>query len=176
MASRGIQALTVRGTYDIGALNSLKVDTITNGALIEEANGISNYTMVELGFNAEGERICKQITAKDKKTYLIASVERRLETEELVDFYNGNGDRGRIVIPRNGLRFQSSAYSLNAGVTEIVNGLVAHFDPTTKKYIISASATAHIDYAGSNVKLLVVSDDLDLEYTAGKTLVRFEVQ
>jgi hypothetical protein len=176
MASRGIDALKVRGTHNIGALNSLKIKTLANGALVDEANGIDNFTMVELAFDANGERTCKQLAGVDHKTYLIATIERRLETEELVDFYNANGEMARIVIPEDGLRFQSSAYSLNAGVNAVDKGQIAHFDPTTKKYIISAANAPHADYATSNVKLLVVSDEEDLEYTAGKTLVRFEVQ
>jgi hypothetical protein len=116
------------------------------------------------------------LAAVGTKTYLIASVERRLETEELVDFYNADGDRARIVIPETGLRFQSSAYSLNSGVTAVAKGQVAHFDPTSKKYIISAADSAHADYSSANVKLLVVDSEAELEYTCGKAMVRFEVQ
>lgn len=175
MATRQLRALTERGSYAVGALNSLKVSTITNGAIVEGGD-IENFTMVELDFNADGERVCRQLSDVKNKTYLIASVERRYMGEELRDFVNGEGERARIVINTEGLRFESSKYTLNTGVTEIKNGQVAHFDPATKSYIISDPNTPHADYADAYTKLLVVSNEEDIQYTLGMPTVRFEVQ
>ena len=161
MSTRQFKALTEKGTYPVGNLNSLKVKTITNGALVDDET-IGNFTLVELGFNEDGERICKSLTDVEKKAYLIAAVERRYLGEEMVDFINEEGERARIVILEEGLRFESSEFAKNAGVTDIENGMVAHFDPTTKKYIISNPASAHADFADASVKLLVVGNEEDV--------------
>jgi hypothetical protein len=175
MATRQLKTFTEKGNHEVGNLNSLKIRTVTNGAKVEGAD-IDNFTVVELGHNAEGERTCKQLSDVTKKGYLIASVERRYLGEELVDFYNAVGEDARIVIFDEAIRFDSSAFSLNTGVTEIKNGQVAHFDPATKKYIISAPDAAHADFATAYNKFTVVSDEDDLEYTCGKATVRLEVQ
>lgn len=178
MATRQLRQLVERGNYPVGNLSSLKVRTITNGAIVEGGE-IGNFTMVELGFNEAGERIAKTLSDVSKKTYLIAAVERRYLGEEMVDFINDEGEHVRIVILDEGLRFESSEFELNAGVagvTEIKNGQVAHFNPATKKYVISDATAPHADYANADAKLLVVSNEEDIEYTLGKPVVRFEVQ
>lgn len=175
MASRILKALQEVGNHAVGNLNSLKVKTVAHGALVEGAD-IDNFTLVELGFNADGERTCKQLSAIDKKAYLIASPETRYLGEAMGDFYNAVGERARIVILESGYtRFETSAFSLNSGVTEVQRGQVAHFDPATKKFIISAAGSPHADYAGSSAKFLVVNSEEDMEYTFGVPMVRLEV-
>lgn len=176
MATRILKALQERGNHTVGNLNSLKVKTVAHGAIVEGAD-IDNFTFVELGFNAEGERTCKQLSDVTKETYLIAAPESLyIGGEQLVDFYNAVGERARIVVlePKY-TRFDTSAFALNAGITEIKNGQVAHFDPETKKFIISAADSPHADYANASAKLLVVSNEDNLEYVCGKATVRFEV-
>ena len=172
MATRQLKVLTEKGNHTVGNLNSLKIRTLAHGAIVEGAD-IDNFTLVELGFNADGERTCKQLSDVTKKSYLIATPEARYMGEELVDFYNAVGEYARIVYLDEGLRFETSAFELNTGITEIRNGLVAHFNPTTKKFLIHDGT--HVDYANAKAKFLVVSNEEDLEYTNGKELVRFEV-
>lgn len=175
MASRILKALTEVGTHAVGNLNSMKVKTVAYGALIEGAD-VDNFTLVELGFNADGERTAKQLSNKANKAYLIATPEVRYLGEAMVDFYNGVGERGRIVILEPSYtRFDTSAFSLNTGVTEVAKGQVAHFDVTTKKFIISAAGSAHADYDGSSAKFLVVNNEEDMEYALGAPMVRLEV-
>lgn len=168
MASRQMDALTQKGNREIGNLNSLKVKTVAHGAIVEGGE-IDNFLQVELGFNAEGERTCKVLSDKAKKSYLIATPEARYLGEELVDFYNAIGERARIVVQEEGYtRFDTSAFTGTPA-----NGKFAHFDVATKKYIIHDGS--HADYAGSKAKFLVVSNEDDLEYTNGKVLCRLEV-
>lgn len=175
MASRILKAMQEVGTHAVGNLNSLKVKTVANGAIIEGAD-VDNFTLVELGFNADGERTAKQLAAKANKAYLVAAPETRFLGEAMADFYNAVGERVRIVILEAGYtRFETSAFAKNTGVTEIANGQVAHFDPATKKFIISAAGAAHADYAGSSAKFLVVNNEEDMEYTFGQAMVRLEV-
>ena len=175
MASRQLQALTERGNRTVGNLNSIKIKTLAHGAVVTGGE-VDNFTLVELGFGADGERTAKQLSAKDKKAYLIATPEARYLGEDLVDFYNAEGERARIVILEPGYtRFDTSAYAKNTDATEIKNGQVAHFDPASKKFIISAPGSAHADYAGSSAQFVVVNSEDDLEYVAGKPVVRLEV-
>ncbi|WP_080845564.1 hypothetical protein [Cytobacillus gottheilii] len=168
MASRILKALQEVGTHAVGNLNSLKVKTVANGALIEGAD-VDNFTLVELGFNADGERVAKQLSAVDKKAYLIAAPETRYLGEAMADFYNAVGDRARIVILEEAYtRFDTSAFT---GTPE--NGKFAHFDPVTKKFLIHDGA--HADYATASAKFLVVSNEDDMEYTLGAPMVRLEV-
>lgn len=175
MGSRILDALQTQGTHSVGNLNSLKIKTVANGAIVEGAP-IDNFSLGELGFNAEGERTVKQLSAKDKKAVLVASPETRYLGESMADFYNAVGERVRCVLLEAGYtRFESSAFSLNTGVTEIKNGQVAHFDPATKKFIISTASAAHADFATSSAQFLVVSNEEDIRYTLGQPTVRFEV-
>ena len=168
MATRQQAVLTTRGNHEVGNLNSLKVKTLAHGAIVEGAD-IDQFTIVELGFNADGERTCKQLAAKDNKSYLIASPEVRNMGEELVDFYNAVGEHARIVILEEGYtRFDTSAFTGTPAF-----GQKAHFDVATKKFLLHDGS--HADYAGSKAKFLVVSNEDNLEYTCGKELVRLEV-
>lgn len=168
-----------RVKHGVGNLNNWNVKVIPQGALVADT-AIDNFTFCEIGFNAEGERICKQLTDVTKDAYLIASVERVFDGgvlgESLCDFYNAKGERARIVIPESKItRFDTSSFSLNTGVTGAKNGMVAHFDPATKKYIVSDSASAHADYATAKTKLLVVEVE-NAPIIDGLQTIRFEVQ
>jgi hypothetical protein len=168
MATRQLKTLLEKGTHAVGNLNNLKVKTLAHGAIVEGAD-VDNFTIVELGFNADGERTCKQLAAKGNKSYLIASPEVRNMGEELVDFYNAVGEHARIVILEEGYtRFDTSAFTGTPAANK-----KAHFDVTTKKFLIHDGA--HADYAGSKAKFLVVSSEDDLEYTNGAAQVRLEV-
>lgn len=168
MASRILKALQEVGNHAVGNLNSLKVKTVAHGALIEGAD-VDNFTLVELGFNADGERTAKQLSAVAKKGYLIASPEARYMGEAIADFYNAVGDRARIVVLEEGYtRFDTSAFTGTPA-----KGDVAHFDPATKKFLIHDGT--HADYAGAKAKFLVVNNEEDMEYTLGQPMVRLEV-
>lgn len=168
MTTRQLRAFEEKGKHAVGNLNSLKIKTVAHGALVEGAD-VDNFTLVELGFNADGERTCKQLSDVANKSYLIATPETRYMGEELVDFFNGVGERARIVVLEDAYtRFDTSAFS---GTPE--KGKVAHFDPATKKFLIHDGA--HADYAGAKAKFLVVSNEEDLDYTLGAPTVRLEV-
>ncbi len=175
MASDILKALQQVGTHAVGNLNSLKIKTVANGAVVEGAD-IDNFTLGELGFNANGERTVKQLSANDKKAVLVAAPETRYLGEEITKYYNAVGERVRCVILEAGYtRFETSAFTKNTGVTEIANGQVAHFDVATKKFIISAVGSEHIDYATASAKFLVVNNEEDIQYTFGVPMVRLEV-
>jgi hypothetical protein len=176
MASELLKAYTTTYNHEVGNLTEWDIRVLPNGAIVTTAD-VDNFTLVELGFDATTkERTCKQLSANTNKAYLIASPERRyIDNEPMVNFYNAIGDRARIVILEISKRFDTSAFTLNTGVTEIVNGLVAHFDVATKKFILSTAGAAHADYATASAQFVVVDSESNLEYTLGKATIRLEV-
>ncbi|QWU14430.1 hypothetical protein SAMN04487895_101742 [Paenibacillus sophorae] len=175
MATQRFNALTQQGTHHVGTLSSWKVKDIANGAIVT-STPVDNYTIVELDFDVDGNRTCKQLSAVTKKQYLIAAVERRYLGESLSEFYNAVGEPARIVVLEQGLRFETSAFTLNTGVTDVVKGLVAHFDPASKTYILSTVGAPHADYANASTKFIVAADDEDTALNLGKETIRLEVQ
>ncbi len=168
MATDQFKMLTHVGKHAVGNLNSIQIKTVAHGAIVDGGD-IDNFTCVELDFNSDGERICRQLSDVSKKTYLIATPEARYLGEQLVDFYNAKGEHARIVVFEPGYtRFDTSAFS---GTPE--NGKVAHFDPATKKFIIHDGSNE--DYEGASAKFLVVSNEDDLDYSLGQPTCRFEV-
>lgn len=149
-----------------GNINSWKVRTLPHGAKCTE--DIDNFVIVELGFNEEGQRTASYLTDVTKKGYLIASPERRYMGENIDEFYNGEGEMARIIFLDEGVRFQTSAYT---GEPEA--GKFAHFDPTTKKFLIHDGT--HEDFDRAVDKFLVVEYEDDNEYTLGSPLVKLEV-
>jgi hypothetical protein len=179
MATRQLRNMNERGDHNVGNLCSWKIKTVPNGAKCLE--DIDNFLLVELSYDAEGVRSCKTLTDVTKKAYLIASPEIRMlgnvSIEEMVDFFNGEGEYARIVLLEMGFRFDTAAFVENVNVTEITNGLVAHFDPASKKFIVSNPANPHADYANASVKFEVANMEGDTEYSiCGKSMVRLEVQ
>jgi hypothetical protein len=185
MASRLLDALTTKGTHAVGSINSWKIRTLPYGAIVDTAD-VDNFTIVELGFNSDGERICKQLSDKAIAGYLVASPERRYVDGELMyDFYNKTGERARIVLLDTGLRFETSAFTLDEGdetatpareaVAAVAKGCVAHFDKTAKKFIISAAATPHADYDNAANQFLVVATEDDTDAIDGIDVIRLEV-
>lgn len=167
MATNQFKALTAKGNHEVGNLNSIQLKTVAYGAIVTDTP-IDNFTMVELDFNAEGERICKQLSDNTKKGYLIATPEERLMGEALVDFYNEVGERARIVVLEDGYtRFDTSAYD---GTPK--NGSLAYWDVASKKFKIIASSDATFEAAAN--QFLVVSNEEDLDYSLGKATVRLE--
>ena len=170
MGSRGLKTIGERGTHQIGALNTKWAKHLANGAMATE--DFDNYILVELTRDLEGQLQCKPLTSTTKKGYLATTIEEEhlLQTdgfsEEYVDFYNAEGEMVRVtdVDVQKNVRFETSAFAKNAGVTEVKRGFVAHFDPTTKKYIVSNPSSAHAAYATAVNKFEVVDVDTDLGF------------
>lgn len=160
MASTYLDAITTEGTHGVGSLNGLKVKTLARGAVVSTAD-VDNFTIVELaGFNDDGEQLCKQLSDTKNKGYIIAAPEQRYLNEDISHFYNAVGDHVRLVLQEEGYtRFETSTYSKNTGLTTIKQGNVAHFDATTKKYIVSDATSAHADYTTAGNKYVVVADE-----------------
>jgi len=173
MATRLFDAISQKGNHEIGSLNTKWTVHMTNGA--EAIENIENYTLVET-FYENGILKCKYLTDVEKKGYLVTTVEedQLMEGETYVDFYNAKGEIVRLtdVKAQPNTRFETSAFTKNADVTEIRKGYVAHFDPFTKKYIVSDPAFPHADYAKAVNKFEVVDEDSDFGYAFDKPTIR----
>lgn len=171
--------------HNVGSLNNWCKDVLNQGAKVADAN-IDNFELVELRFNADGERECISLTATANKGHLIATPEDYMQQYETISsFFNGVGEMARIVYLESGVRFECSNVDFhqktgNAPHNDhpLKNGQVAHYDHATKKFIISndnrGAGNEHGGYAGAGNKFYLV--DKDCVSIDGQTVYRFEVQ
>lgn len=164
MATRFEEVLRTKGKHAVGNINSWEIETFANGAICTE--NIDNFTLVEVSYNEGGEAVCSSLKAPTNRGLLICSPEtRHFEFEEMCDFFNGKDEKARLSYLTEGKRFQTSAYSKNTGVEAVKAGMVAHFDPATKKFIISKAGSAHEAYATAGNQFVVYHEENDMEYS-----------
>lgn len=151
-------------THSVGQINSSSPLVVTV-PFVKASADIENYTIVELSYNGNGERVASTLADVTHDGYLASAIEVMYDNELLREFYVGNGEYFRVIKLQKGLRFESSSYSGTVAV-----GSFAHFDPTTKKFVIDGatqSATA------KNIFQVVASVPYD--WSVGAVSVRFEV-
>lgn len=177
MASVKYDALFNSVKHEVGSLNSIWATHLVNGAVALE--NMDNYILAEkAGYDTDGNLTCKALTDATKEGFLVTTVEEDqiMEGETYTDFYNAKDDMVRLTPVVERLRFETSAFELNAGVTAPVKGFVAHFNPATKKFIVSDVATPHASYATAKNKFEVVGVDTDFGYGLDKTTIRLEAK
>lgn len=182
MANIKYDALFKEGSHEVGTINSSYARELVNGAKLTEANA-DNYTLVELvGFNEEGDRTCKPLSDNTKKGLILSTVEEEsifgggeyVLQGNYTDFYNAVGDMCKLTIQDDFVRFETSAFEKNTGVSAVKRGMVAHYDATKKKYIVSDLSSTHADYEAAANKYEVVDEDSDFGVNIGKTTIRLE--
>lgn len=190
MSSNVLEALkNLRSNlHNVGSLNNWGKTVLNQGAIAKEK--MDNFTLVTLEFNAtSGEREAAPLADNAKKGYLVASPEEYMrEYESISSFFNGQGERVRIVTLESGVRFECSNVDFQqktgnapASGHPLKNGQHAHYDHASKKFIISNDATAnpsnntgmHTGYQGAVNKVVLV--DKDCTSIDGQTVYRFEV-
>lgn len=178
MSSRVLRALRATNIkHNVGNLNNWNKKLVNLGAKVVLRDGeteLDNFILVELGFNDKGERICKSLGATTDKGYLLASVEDYLEEYETIsDFFNEEGELGRIVVQEVNNRIEVSNFAKDDSTKAIKNGQVAHYDATTKKFIISNGDANNAEYDTAGNKYVVV--DANAGSLDGQELVRLEI-
>ena len=173
MSSNVWKALQNKVKHTVGNITSSHkyVVDVPNGALFTE--DVDNFVLAELGFNAEGERTAKNLTDAKKEGVLVAAPERRYLGESISEFFVGAGERGRVVYLTKGFRFHSSAFALATGTTALEAGLVAHFDVTSKQFLIHDGT--HADYETAKNKFTLTTNDETMHFGLGTPCVQFEV-
>lgn len=149
------------GNHEVGNLNSRQVVTVPE---IKAGENIENYTLVDLAFDANGDRIATSLSDNTKYGYLACAVEILYDNEPMKEFYIGKDEYFRIVELKSGLRFETSAFSGTGA-----KGKFAHFDATAKKFVIDDAEDALA------LNTFQVVDVLNGEYGFGKAMVRLEV-
>lgn len=180
MGNAKFDALFATNNHEVGVVNTYWSKKVTNGAKLTVANA-DNYTLVEFtGFDADGNRQCKPLTANNVKGFLVTTNEEEALYGDgeiqgnYTDFYNAVGDMCDLTIQEPYVRFETSAFTRNAGLATVALGNVAHFDFTTKKYIVSAVGSEHAGYAAASNKYEVVGVDTDFGQNIGVTTIRLE--
>jgi len=181
MSSEILKAYGQIFTHAVGNLNNWDIKVMPYGAVVAGAD-VDNFTLVEMdGFDAEGNRKCKQLADVTHKGYLVAAVERRYFDESLASFFNAVGEPARIVHIEAGVtRFDTSAFEKNVvgnggtAVTAVAVGMKAFFDPTKKKFIVCNSGAEATLYATAVNKFEVVGDETDAEFGFPVDTVRLE--
>ena len=135
---------------------------------------IDNWEIVELGFSATGERIAKALTDQAKKGYILSAVEDYMgEYETISNFFNVKGERARVVAQPANHRFEVSNYKLDDATKPVVNGQVAHWDISDRKFVISNGGAVNAEYATAGNKYIVV--DAVGNTLGGQATIRFEI-
>lgn len=177
MASILLKAMKDLGKvkHNVGTLNNWTKEVINQGAVVGGSAPIDNFELVELGFNADGVRICTPLSATTKKGYLVFSSEDYLEElgETISGFYNEVGDRARIFVLLPTKRLEVSNFYKADSLKDIKNGQNVHYDAVTRQYIVSNGASDHADYATAGNKYIVV--DNNCTSLDGQDLIRLEV-
>lgn len=161
--------------HAVGNLNNWRVEDLNLGAIVSDS-AMDNFTLGELDFDSNGNRIVKPLTANTVKGVLVASPEDYLkEFETISAFYNGIGDRARILKLVSMKRIDVSNFEgeVEISTKAIKNGQKVHYDATKKKYIVSNNGSDHADYATAKNKFVVVSADAG--QLDGQDLIRLEV-
>lgn len=161
--------------HAVGNLNNWRVEDLNLGAIVVE-KAMDNFTLGELGFDEKGNRTVKPLSANTVKGVLVASSEDYIkEFETISAFYNGIGDRARILKLVSMKRIDVSNFEGEVEIASkaIKNGQKVHYDATKKKYIVSNNGADHADYATAVNKFVVVNAEVgELD---GQSLIRIEV-
>lgn len=173
MATSRLNAYLNPAQHAVGSLVSMDkyIQDVPNGAIATADT--DNFSLVKLGFNAQGQRTFSPLTANTEKSFLVAAKEVRFLNEHLSEFFVATGERARIVFLTEGLQIGVSNFTLKAGITAVTAGQNAHWDVTSKSFLIHDGTDA--GFADANVKFTVVSNETDIDYTLGVPMVTLEV-
>ena len=160
MATQASRNLAKQDLHSVGNLVSTRkhiMDFANGGLYVED---VDNFHLVQGELSAtSGEMEVKYLTDAThpkEMTFLSAGSEyHNLPFETIESFFNGKGDKERIVYLTQGLIFDTSAFEPDTGIApeDIKAGHFAHYDPTKKAFLIHDGA--HADYATASVKFMV---------------------
>lgn len=163
--------------HNVGSLNQWRKKTLNQGAIA--LSDMDNFTLVTVSFDqATGERVVDHIPGFGTKGWLVVSPEEYIqEYETISSFYNGQGERVRIVKMNPGMRFECSNFMLeNEDTTQfpVKNGMVVYYEHRNKKFIVSNQTLGGAGaYPLAANKLVVV--DANCTSIDGQPIMRFEV-
>lgn len=153
--------------HSVGNLNSFHVVTIPE---VFAGENLENYSLVELNYDAEGNRKATYLNTADKG-YLVCAVEVMYDNEEMTEFYVGSGEGIRVINLEEGVRFETTNFEQISGTAPARNQF-AEWDATAKKFQL-LSAPSGTAPAGLVFKVV---DVVASQYGFGELMCRLEVQ
>jgi hypothetical protein len=168
-----LDALKNQGTHNVSTINSRWARPVVNGAILTGGN-LDNGLLVETdGYDSDGVLKCKAYTGTaGTPFYVVQTVEEEhlqfdLGEYDYKNFYNAQGEHIRIYRPETGLRQETSAFTVKAGIT-LAKGLPVVYDATNKAFKV-------VDVVGTDTQIATVVDlDTDFGYNADKQTIRIE--
>lgn len=154
--------------FTVGNLNSGDVFTIPE---LFAGENLNNYSVVELAYNSEQVREMKYATATGNEFALLCAVEVVYDPEaDFLNFYVAEGEDGRAVWLKQGLRFETSNVTEDTLELGKTKGNYAQWNATEKQFEIVA--TKPTGTVGD-----LVFEVVDFNTTSyGVPMVRFEVK
>ena len=190
MATKAFNTLSKLDVRSVGNLVSAQqfIQDYANGAFFTE--DVDNFHLVQGKLSANDVTVTVsgksvnigganelQVKAFTDETdaahiFLTAGVERTyLPQDGIAQFYNGAGEKQRVVYLTKGLLFDASAYEHATAGTEIKVGDKAFYDAAKKKFVVDPTATA----TDNPVFFEVRRTELDTDYTLGQPTIRLVV-
>jgi hypothetical protein len=190
MATQNFNRLSQQDVHSVGNLVSAQqyIQDYANGAFFTE--DVDNFHLVQGKLSADDVTVtvngaqvniggANEIQVKylndetdPNHIFLTAGVERvHLPQDGISQFYNGAGDKERVVYLTHGLLFDVSAYEHATPGTEVKVGDKVFYDTTKKKFVVDPSATAD----AYPVFFEVRRTEADTQYTLGQPTIRLVV-
>lgn len=173
MANQKYHDLLKENKHNVGVVNSSFAKEIVNGAVATV--DMDNYILVEFdGFDAEGNRKCKPLTASNIKGLMVTTIEEdSIFGEEVYqggynDFFNAQGDMVKLTVLEPYVRFETSNFTGDAAI-----GGYAYYDHATKKF--TCVATPEENMKAATNQYLIVGKDTDFGANIGIPTIRLEV-
>lgn len=139
------------GQFDYGAIAK---EDLENGALV---------TLEVVTVDGEPTWQCKYVTDATKGGAYIAinPADQSLNDEPPQNYYIKAGEAVTLYNITQDLTIVTNLTAFNTGISAFKIGQFAHFDPTTKKFMISETGKVNAGYAGAKLKFSVVDVDDD---------------
>lgn len=190
MATQAFKQIGTLDKHSVGNLVSAQqyIRDFANGAFFTE--DIENFTLVQgvlspddVTATVNGAQVviggANQLQVKKfetetmaSKIFLTAGVERvYAPLDGIEQFYNGMGERQRVVYLTHGLIFDTSAFENSVVGAEVKVGDKVKYDTTKQKFVIDNT----FDPTTAPVAFEVLRTEGDIEYTLGQPTVRLVV-
>lgn len=146
---------------------------LVEGALSKEDFSMDvNGTMVNFGGAGELHVKAFDTETNPEKIFLTAGVERRyLPQDGIAQYYNGVGEKARVVYLTVGLQFDVSAYVHATPGTPVEVGDKVFYDKVAKKWTVNPTYDASADPIAFEVR----RTEADVPSTLGQPLIRLVV-
>lgn len=187
LAFNNLGQYDVRSTGNLASAQKYIRDFANGGFFIED---VDNFHLVQgelskedfemdvngtmINFEGKGELHVKGLDdeTNPEKIFLTAGVERRyLPQDGIAQYYNGVGEKARVVYLTVGLQFDVSAYEHATPGTAVEVGDKVKYDTATKKWVVDPTYDGSADPVAFEVR----RTEADVPSILGQPLIRLVV-